>query len=410
MYRFKRPIRVVFLTVFSIILLFSLGLAYLIVTPLGGKLLVRYFKQQFVSVGLMHIGHYEGNLQNGFTLKDIRIKGLRYIPDALLRIQEIRVRLPLWDLPHADFGIFNARIFVPNSDPIVFTGEVYAGQIKGNLYAESVDLHEVSRFWLDEEIRKNLRGLISSVDVALQGPLSSPKVKGSFLADNIRYKSILLTDGFSRLDLTLIPGIGQIQMKGEMIVDSGLVNVRKINLKLHTSKFIFQGDAFNPAIDIFLGAKVQDMDIHLTIKGTLADPQLTVSSDPPMAPQEALRVLFTGNAWESSTSPFNGVTSGELAENLLNYSLQDIHDQQDIGVKTKLTDNLKLGVEMDQIPLPPGETNTYYSRKINGEMDLDDHMSLNVSRQVFPQDSYPSYQEAQSAAETQIYLQYKKRF
>ena len=121
-------------------------------------------------------------------------------------------------------------------------------------------------------------------------------------------------------------------------------------------------------------------------------------------------MLFTGNAWSSSTSPFNGVTSGELAENFLNYSLQNANDQQDIGVKTKLTDNLKLGAEMDQTPLPPGETNTYYSRKINGEMDLDDHMSLNVSQQVFPQDSYPSYQEAQSAAETQVYLQYKKRF
>ena len=163
-------------------------------------------------------------------------------------------------------------------------------------------------------------------------------------------------------------------------------------------------------IDIHLGAKVQDMDIHLAIKGTLANPQLIVSSDPPMATQEALRVLFSGNVLTSSASPFNGVTSSELAENLLNYSLQDIHDQQGLGMKTKLTDNLKLGVEMDQIPLPPGETNTYYSRKINGEMDLDDHMSLNVSQEVFPQDSYPSYQDAQSAAETQIYLQYKKRF
>ena len=98
------------------------------------------------------------------------------------------------------------------------------------------------------------------------------------------------------MDLTLIPAIGQIQVKGEMIVDSGLVNVRKINLELHTSKFIFQGDIFNPMIDIRLGAKVEDMDIHLAIKGTLANPQLIVSSDPPMAPQEALQVLFTGNA------------------------------------------------------------------------------------------------------------------
>jgi hypothetical protein len=129
-----------------------------------------------------------------------------------------------------------------------------------------------------------------------------------------------------------------------------------------------------------------------------------------MAPQEALRVLFTGNAWGLSTSPFNGVTSSQLAENFLNYSLQDINDQRQFGFKTKLTDNLKLGAEMDQTPLPIGETNTYYTRKINGEMDVTEHTSLNVSRQVLPQDSYPSYQYTDPESDTQIYLQYKKRF
>jgi hypothetical protein len=409
---FKRLITAVLLTVFSIILLLSAVFAYLIVTPLGGKILVHYFKQEFSSVGLLHVGHYEGSLHEGFILKDVRITGLQYFPDALLRIQEIRVRLPLWDLPHSDFSIFNARIFIPDSDPVVFTGDLYAGQITGNLYGRSVDLHAAGRFWAGEDIRKNLRGDISDIDVTIQGPLFSPNVRGHFLADNIRYKSILLTDGFSRLDLTLIPGTGQIQVKGEMILDSGLVHVRKTNLELHTSKFIFQREVFNPMIDIRLGAKVQDMDIHLAVKGTLTKPQLIVSSDPPMAPEEALRVLFSGNALAPSTSPFNGVTSGELAEDFLNYSLQDIHDQQGFGLKTKLTDNLKLGAEMDQISLPPGETNTYYSRKINGEMDMNDDISLNVSKEVFPQDRDPSQtaQGVQPVAETQIYLQYKKRF
>ncbi len=90
----------------------------------------------------------------------------------------------------------------------------------------------------------------------------------------------------------------------------------------------------------------------------------------------------------------------------------DINDEQDLGLKTKLTDNLKLGVEMDQMPAPPGETNIYYSRKINGEMDMSEHMSLNVSQEVLPQERDPSQssQDAQPDAETQIYLQYKKRF
>jgi hypothetical protein len=154
------------------------------------------------------------------------------------------------------------------------------------------------------------------------------------------------------------------------------------------------------------------MDFHLAIKGDMLNPLLTVTSDPPMAPQNALQILFTGNALVSSTSPFRGVTSGELAENFLDYSLQDINNDQQLGFKTKLTDNLKLGAEMDQQSLPPGVTSTYYSRRVNGEMDMTEHMSLNVSREIFPQDRDPSQmvQDGQPVADTQIYLQYKKRF
>ncbi|MBF0571264.1 MAG: translocation/assembly module TamB domain-containing protein [Candidatus Omnitrophica bacterium] len=412
MHWFIRLTTAIFLTVISFILLLSVSLSYLIVTPLGGKILLRYFKQEFSAVGMMHVGHYEGSLQNGFILKDISIKGLSYLPDALLRIQEIRVYLSLWPLPHHDFDIFNARIFIPDSDPVVFTGKVCAGQIKGNFYSKSVDIHEASRFWASEDIRKNMKGFVSDFDATIQGPLSSPRVTGHFLADNIQYESVLLTEGFSRMDLILIPAKSQVQVKGEVIVESGLVKVRRTNLDLMQSRFNFQNNILNPIIDIHLGAKVEDMEIYLTIKGTLADPQLTVTSDPPMAPQEALQVLFTGNAWEPTTAPFKGVSSGELAQDFLNYSLSKANDQQQFGLKTKLTDNLKLGVAMDQLPSPPGETNIYYSRKIEGEMDMSDHMSLNISKGILPQDrgASQSPQDSQSGAETQVYLQYKKRF
>jgi hypothetical protein len=407
----RRLITAFFLTVLSLILLLSAFFAYLIVTPLGGKMLVRYFKQQFVAVGLMHVGHYEGTLQNGFVLKDVIIKGLSYLPDAILRVQEIHVRLPLWDLPHSDFRIFNARISIPDSDPIVFTGEVYAGQVKGDLYAKSVDVHAAIRFWVSEDIRKNLQGFISNVDFKIQGPWDSPQVNGSFLADDIRYQSILLTNVLSKANVTLMPSMTQFQIKGIVTVDSGLVNVRKVNLQLAQSKFIFKDDVFNPTIDIQMGAKLEDMDFHLKLKGAAGAPVLTISSDPPMPPQDALRILFTGNAWSPSTSPFNGVTSSQLAENFLDYSLQDMNEDQQIGLKTKLTDNLKLGAEMDQMPSSPGETNVYYSRKVDGEMDVSDHMSLNISKSFLPQDSGPSYQDAQQpVSETQVYVQYKKRF
>ncbi len=412
MHALRRPLTAIGLTVLSLILLLSGSFAFLIVSPLGGRLLLHFFKQQFACLGLVQVGSYEGSLHRGFVLKDIYVKGLTYVPNALLRIQKVEMRLPLWDLAHSDFKIFNARLFLPDSDPIVFTGDVFAGAIRGNLYAKSVDLHEAGRFWAIEDLRRNLQGFIANADLAVSGPVSAPVVRGHFLADSLRYKSIFLTDGFARLGLTLTPRAQDCLVSGEVDVDSGLVKIRGVDLDVTPSRFTFQGDFFNPLLQIHLSAQVEDMDIDLTVQGSMAKPDLAVSSDPPMNPQEALRVLFTHNAWTLSSNPFNGATSSQLAENFLNYSLQDLKEEQPTGFKTRLTNNLKLGLEMDQLPSPPGATNVYYTRKINGEMDMDENMSLNISQGILPQNRDPSQstQDGQTETETQIYWQYKKRF
>ena len=408
----KRLITAIVLTVLSIILLFSTAFVYLIVTPTGGKILVRYFLQQYASLALMHVGHYQGSLQDGFILKDVQARGLPYLPGALARIQQVRVGLPLWDWRHANVDILNARIFIPGCDTVVFTGALYAGQIKGNLYAKSVDVHAVGRFWVSENLKNNLQGFISNIDVTLQGPLATPVVSGHFLADGIRYKSVFLADGVSELNLTLMPAPDRFQMKGEVILDSGVLMVRRINLQMTKSQVYFQGDILNPRIDIHAGAKVEDTDIHLALKGTVERPELIVTSNPPLVALDALRMLFTGNAWSAaSASPISSATAGELADDFLSYYLADNNNEQRLGFKKKLTDNLKLGVEVEQIPSTL-EGPMVYSRKIEGEMALSDHLSLNVSQQVLPQDRNvtPTTQEPQQEGERQIYLEYKNRF
>jgi len=410
----KRLITAVFLTVFSIILLVSATFVYLIVTPLGGKILVRYFLQEYASLALMHVGHYQGTLNDGFILKDVGARGLPYLPGALARIQQVRVQLPLWDWQHPDVDILNARIFIPGCDTVVFTGRIYAGQIQGNLYAKSVDVHAVDRFWANEDIKKNVQGFISNIDVVFQGAVSTPTVKGHFLADGIRYKTVFLTDGVLGLNAMLMPADGRLQMEGEVSLDSGVLVVRHVNLKLTKSKAYFHEDISNPRIDIHAASKVEDTDIHLALRGTVARPELIVTSNPPLPPQDALQMLFTGNAWSATlASPIGGVTSIQLADDFLNYSQLDNSTEQRIGFKKKLTDKLKLGMEMEQVtPSLPGDSAVYYYRKIEGEMDLSDHLSLNISQQVLPQDRdvYSTSPEAQQDSERQIYLQYKKSF
>lgn len=409
---FKRLFTAIFLTVLSVTLLLSAALAYLIISPVGGKLLVKYFKQQFASVGLMTIGHYQGSLQEGFVLNNVNIKGIAGLPGAIVRVQEVRVHLPLWDLVHSHLAIFNARLIIPNSDPLVFTGDIYGDRIKGNLYGQSLDIHQVSLFYVSPEINRDLQGYLTDIDFDVSGSFSAgANLTGAFKEDRIQFRSILMTNGSATVNLTFSKILHDLKVKGVVIVNTGLINVRHTNLQLSPSTFNFNGDFTQPLLDIHLGASIEDTSVHLVIKGAVSSPQLIVTSDPPMPPQDALQMLFTGNAVSTATSPFNGVTSGELAQNFLNYSLADMDDPSQFGVKTRVAQNLKLGVEMDQLPGPPGATNVYYSRKINGEMDMTQHMSLNVSREVFsPDDRNPYVSSDDQSEDTQIYMQYKKRF
>ncbi|MBF0510901.1 MAG: translocation/assembly module TamB domain-containing protein [Candidatus Omnitrophica bacterium] len=403
----------VLLTLLSFIVILSAGFIYLIVTPSGAKLLVRCFKYEFLSQGRMHIGHCEGSLHHGFVLKDVKIMAMPFQPESTVRIQEIKVRIPVLTPSLYQVDIFNARLFVPECDPIVFTGKIHAGQISGNFYSNFVDIYQFSRFWAIKDIVQGLRGFITNADAQVMGTIFEPRIKGHFQVDTIRYRSVVLKDGVGGVDLTFNAPLSPVLlMSGEMTFDKANVIIRKIKLDLSESKAFFKGNVLNPLLDIHLGAKVEDMYIHLVVKDELLKPQLTVTSDPPMLPQDALRVLFTGNAFGPVNSPFDGITSGELARDFLNYSLNDINSQQQVGLKTKLTDRLKLGLEMDQRSVSVGDTNTFYSRKISGELDLNDNMSLNILKGVLPQENYMTQlsQGNDAEDETQIYLQYKKRF
>ena len=136
MHWFVRLSTAIILTLISIILLFSIGLTYLIVTPLGGKILVRYFKQGFSSVGLMHVGHYEGSHYRMVLPQGCRVsEDYLIFPEAVLRIQEIKGASSIVGFaPILDFGIFlMPRIKVSSIvNPIVFTGRVWpCGSVKG---------------------------------------------------------------------------------------------------------------------------------------------------------------------------------------------------------------------------------------------------------------------------------------
>ena len=108
-----------------------------------------------------------------------------------------------------------------------------------------------------------------------------------------------------------------------------------------------------------------------------------------------------------------GGRGGEFAQTygLTDFSMQYDDQAKRVGLKKKLTDDFKIGLELEQVPGQPGET-TAYARKLEGEMSMTSHLSVNVSKKILPEEkSAPkTTQEIQQEGETQVYLKYKENF
>ncbi len=385
----------------------SMGVVYLIVTPAGGKLLIDYTLNKYASIASMSVGSYEGSIDQGFVLKDIRITDWPAWPIATIHIQQAKVQIPLWSWQKVSVDVLNGRVFLPTSDPIVFGGQFTGGLLKGNVYAKAVDVHECVSPFASEEMIKGLEGSVDGVDLQISGPLMAFKIVGHLFVDHVKYKITTVNDAFTRVDLTVQP-VGEIwPLFGEVVVDSGFVETHKVMVDLRKSKVGFSGDAFNPALELYGDTYVEDIDISFSILGTAAKPQLKMDSDPPLPEDVLLLVLVTGKSWSGASSSLSkGALNSDLMSGFMDYFFLGGK-----GGQFSKTYGLKLGLELEQMPTQAGSSGLY-SRKLEGEVAVSDHVSVNVSKKILPQEHSPatSSQRLNQEGETEIYLKYKEKF
>ena len=132
--------------------------------------------------------------------------------------------------------------------------------------------------------------------------------------------------------------------------------------------------------------------IDLAIKGTFLKPKLIFNSDPPMSEENIMIALVTGKSWSG------------------------IESEQGFGLRKKLTDTFNVGMQVQERPSQLGRDQALgYSRTLEGQMKLSDKFSLNVSKKYLPSSTESPQTgiasgQRQKDDESQIYLQYKKRF
>jgi len=361
-------------------------------TTWGAKLASTYFIETYIPFCNVSIGSYQGTIEKGVVLKDVTISHIPDIKDAVIHIQDLRIRVPLTRLDQVSLDVVNAKISLAGSDPLVFTGAIVQQNIKGNCYAQNLDARQVVDALGYSELAKNIYGFISHVDFEVTGTIEAPRLKGHFVIDKFTFKNTQVSDGFSHLDLTFLSLGDKPALRGFIITESALVKVEKINIDLMTSKVDFNGDVRDFALDIHGSSKIEDIMIDMAIKGTFLRPKLLFNSDPPMSEENILITLATGKSWSG------------------------IDAQQGVGLRKKLTDTLNVGMEVQEQQTRLGRDQALgYSRTLEGQMKLSDKFSLNVSKKYLPSNAEASSSnvgtsQPQKDNESEIYLQYKQRF
>ncbi|MBI4308785.1 MAG: translocation/assembly module TamB domain-containing protein, partial [Candidatus Omnitrophica bacterium] len=362
------------MTVFSVAAIAAAAGYYLITSTQGARALVDYALMQSARFASVTAGSTGGAIGKGLVLKNVEIRNWPLLgPAAVIRLQRVEVRLPLLlDWRKIQVNVFNGRLDLPQCDPAIFSGRYIDGSILGNAYGRVLDVSVIMKPFLPAEYWRNLRGQVSNADLTIQGPVNGLQVRGHFYVDRIQYGTMAVREGLARVNVEFKQERGQWRMHGPVMLESGSVNVRRSTIELRKSRASFKGDLLNPALAIYGTAKADVYTIDVAINGTLRNPQVRLRADPYLAEDMAMMVLGLGN-WAPSDFSAQYNTGADTGANRM-------------GLRKKLSDDLNVGFELEQLPARPGrQQSSGYSKQLEGELSITDKFSLNIEEKILPE-------------------------
>lgn len=401
MNRLRNLLIAIILTLSSLSAIAAVVVYYLVATPAGGKILVHYGLLWSAEYASVTVESFEGSIAKGLVLKNVEVKNCPFLgPTTIVRLQRVDVGFPLLNWHQIWINVFNGRLNLSNSDPIVFNGNYTGGVLHGTAYSKSVDVSEIMHPFLAMEVWRHLHGTVSDVDLTLQGTIINPAIKGYFTVDKIEFAETAVRKGFARFDLSFEQQDEEWRMNGPLTLENGVVNIHQRLVELQQSRAEFKGKGMNPDLSIHGTASVDEYIIDLDITGTLSKPVVNIHSDPYLPDDMAYMLLGLGN-WEPASSrlPYD-------------------NDARRMGLKKRITSDVNLGFALEE---PRRQyfgqrRSTYYSKLIEGQLSLTDNISFNFTEEIFPRSNSSdpqdpaSQNENRAQGESMLYLQYKRKF
>jgi len=418
------------LSIFIFFLVLSIILGYyLLATQNGSYRLCKLLLELYVEPEELSIEKVEGNLVDTLSLHSIVIKNPRYLPpDSVIKIQQLDIAVAFSRLKDIYVGVYNGRLMLPNSDTFLFFGECRKESVELKVYCRQVSAREMLDLFVSRDALKTVSGMVRDVDLHIIGTLNALAMEGKFFVEKITNESFSIVDCPGSVLLYCNNIKKAIRLDGEIIFEQGQVFGRNTaKIKLDKSAIVYEGSYRDPHFNIRGQADVEDVKINVVLQGTTKEPELKVSSYPPLTQDLLLVMLATDRSWGGAqTSIEQGKISADLVKDFLDYfifsgkgekvgqrfgitSLSFIYESETKGVGVKTSFKDRVGVSYKVQP-PDEETGKQTSTHTVGtEVKITNTVSIAAEKEI-NKISTDEEQEEKESTEEKVYLQFKKPF
>lgn len=394
----------------------------------GSRLLLPKVIKYFSKDAKLTVGHIQGHIGVGFKIDNLEVNDFENLPmGSVVRIQTFEISNPVWDIDSGKITLQNARVMLPNADPIILDGKYHGGVLDFSLFSQSIDLKQVAEILGIEKIYLPSYDDIKNLDFHIQGSMDVPIISGNFFVEKLIYKDFTLRNAKVTVNLKLSKFSDEFTLAGEIVVEEGKLLIKNTEINLQKSTFFIKPDL--PSTSFFIEGKsrVDGTEIQVILKGTKDKPDLQLSSEDDISKDKLLLMLATGKSWKGlDTAIDKKQVSSDLVKDFVDYfvfagsgdrlarkmGIKNIFvnlekEKKGIGVKKQLLDNVDVGYEVNEMGAATSPKSL--QQKISGDVSVTNKVSVSMEKELKVKDG--TSQVLQDKPEdNKVLIKYKTKF
>lgn len=394
----------------AILIVFIPGAAVwgLVFTQTGSRILVGVALRRVPDFPSGPLEDMEGSLAQQLVFKDVELKDLKHLPaGSVLRIQRLKMRLRSFSVKDAQIWIENARLNLPQSEPILIQGTYRNQELDLTVYSRTLVAAEIVGIFPQSHSLRSLSGTVNNADLHIQGDLQRLRVEGTAMIQELIYRDFCLRDAPLDMVLTVAsswngstPAVES--LAGSLDFDRGTFEARKTQIGFEPSRIVFSGDPQRPDFSLAGHAQVNAVRIQGSFRGTLDDPQIHLTSQPPLPSDLLLVMLATGKSWKGVRTAMEAESiSPELVTDFLDYfffdgrgekmarafGIKDIsvtleQNKKGVGISKGVGDKMEVFYGVTELTPAAEGNSSILDQKIGGKLKFSEAVSVSAEREM----------------------------